>query len=331
MNGYPHPNRRAPLAGDDERSCPDASAWPFSDPRVWLIYQYYLSQFSCPKCACAAFGNLDWLPPKLKARIAEMTAQMGGAPLGLSPTGCLPVGTLAGAASLSGCARCAAGTPGQLNAVQRMRPMPKNATFLMLRRRPVAPAFYAPFGGRLRGRLGDASADVYASLSAAQQQAVLSALYSYIIQPSACPYVFTGSGTSTPSGQGINSVADLADPANRGIAVDCFQQGYNATNSTTLGAANGAGVLDAQTYAALTGAQPPTPPNPNPAPVPTPPPAPAASTSSNTGLIVGVAAAALIGGGVLAYALTRPSEPARATVTRTTRTTSTNRRRRARA
>lgn len=320
------------LAGNDEceGGCPDASAWPFSDPRVWLIYQYYLSQYSCPKCACAAFGNLDWLPPRLKARIAEMTAQMGGAPLGLSPTGCLPVGTLSGVGSLSGCARCAARTPGQLHAIQRMQPMPKNATFLMLRRRPAQPRFYVPFGGRLRG-LG-ASADVFASLTAAQQQAVQTALYSFIIQAGACPNVFTGSGTSTPSGQGINSAADLADPSNRGIAVDCFQQGYNATNSTTLGAVNGPGVLDAQTYAALMGAPSPAPPNPVPNPVPVPtPPAPAATTSSNTGLIVGVAAAALIGGGILAYALTRPkAEPARATAT-TTSTTRTTTRRRARA
>ena len=330
MNSTPHHYRNGRLAGDDERSaCPDASAWPFSDPRVWLIYQYYLAQYSCPKCACAAFGNLDWLPPGLKARIAQMTAAMGGAPLGLSPTGCLPVGTLAGVASLSGCARCAAGTPGQLQAIQRMQAMPKNATFLMLRRRPVPPAAraYVPFGGRLRGRVGDASADVYATLSPAQQQAVQAALYSFIVQTGACPNVFTGSGTSTPSGQGINSPADLADPSNRGIAVDCFQQGYNATNSTTLGAVNGAGVLDAQTYTALMGAAPPSPPNPVPTPVPVPtPPPPAASTSSNTGLIVGVAAAALVGGGVLAYALTRPKPEA---TTRTTRTTTTRRRARA--
>jgi len=88
--------------------------------------------------------------------------------------------------------------------------------------------------------------DVYNSLSAAQQSAVLTALYSYIIKPGACPTVFA-QGQAQVTSQGINSASDLTDPTNRQIAVDCFQQGQN------VGQTIGAGVLDVQTYQKLMG------------------------------------------------------------------------------
>jgi hypothetical protein len=90
--------------------------------------------------------------------------------------------------------------------------------------------------------------DVFSSLTTAQQQAVANSLYAYVSQtPSPCPAVAT---------TGITSASQLTDPADaqglRGIAVNCYQQGYNAANTgSNLGAANGAGVLDVATYNAL--------------------------------------------------------------------------------
>jgi hypothetical protein len=148
-----------------------------------------------------------------------------------------------------------------------------------------------------------ANQDVYASLSAAQQQAVNTALYGFIIQPGACQGVFPNGATDVASA-GIASAADLNDPNNRASAVDCFQQGYNATNSTTLGS-GGTGVLDAQTYQALMG---------SPAPVPPPGPAPAPSTTtSSTGTVIVVGAIAVAAGVLLAYGLTRPKKSSRTT------------------
>jgi hypothetical protein len=159
-----------------------------------------------------------------------------------------------------------------------------------------------------------AGPDVYASLTAAQQQAVNAALFAFISQPGGCPAIFTS--TATPASQGINSAADLNDAGNRSSAVDCFQQGYNATNSTTLGAVNGPGVLDAQTYQALIGQPAPI----NPVPPPQPQPTPSGTTTgTSTGTVIAVGAVAVAGGVLLAYALTRPKTPALATHRRYTR------------
>jgi hypothetical protein len=88
--------------------------------------------------------------------------------------------------------------------------------------------------------------DVYFSLTPAQQVAVQAALYSYIIKPGACAMVFA-QGQAQVASQGINSAADLSDPTNRQMAVDCYQQSQN------VGQVIGAGVLDLETYRKLMG------------------------------------------------------------------------------
>jgi hypothetical protein len=81
-------------------------------------------------------------------------------------------------------------------------------------------------------------ADYYDSLSTDQQAAFRAALYAKI-SPAMCPTVDVG---------GINAADTLTDAGTRGAAIDCYQTAHN------VGAA--AGVLDAQTYAAVMGGMP---------------------------------------------------------------------------
>jgi hypothetical protein len=79
-------------------------------------------------------------------------------------------------------------------------------------------------------------ADYYDTLSNAAQADVRSRLW-YAIQAHDCPEVDTSP---------IHSAEDLIDPANRGLAVDCFQH-------ANPGVGTYAGVLDQKTYVALVG------------------------------------------------------------------------------
>jgi hypothetical protein len=82
-------------------------------------------------------------------------------------------------------------------------------------------------------------ADLYASMTAAQQASFRSALYSKISQ-SSCP-------TVDLSGAGITGPDSLSDADNRGIALDCFQ---------TANRVGAGGVLDHATLTAVLGGMP---------------------------------------------------------------------------
>ncbi len=77
-------------------------------------------------------------------------------------------------------------------------------------------------------------ADLYASLTPAQQATFRSKLYS-VLEPSGCPNVDVSSVTSADT---------LTDAGNRGIAIDCVQQRLKVGSS-------GPGVLDQATYSAI--------------------------------------------------------------------------------
>jgi|HubBroStandDraft_2_1064218.scaffolds.fasta_scaffold00039_49 hypothetical protein len=88
--------------------------------------------------------------------------------------------------------------------------------------------------------------DVYSALSSAQQAAVNSALYAYVVQGyGGCPQVFQN-GMADVTSAGITSAAALSDANTRAAAVDCYQTALNLQPASL-------GVLDLATYRSLVG------------------------------------------------------------------------------
>ncbi len=79
-------------------------------------------------------------------------------------------------------------------------------------------------------------ADVYDTLSSADQSTVRTKLYA-AVAAKPCPTVDTS---------GVTSPDTLADAGTRALAIDCFQQSQVGLNATP-------GVLDQATYSALVG------------------------------------------------------------------------------
>lgn len=284
--------------GDFEDTC----NWPPPiDPRTYWAVQNYLSQYhGCPGCmggTCGCRG--PWGRRSLVVMEANVNGQLGASQV---------------------------------------------PWFLQLRPRRVAVYRMRPtYGPRFLG----AGPDVYSQLNANQQAAVQQALFAFITG-NACTSVLP----SGPSGAGISAATDLADPTKRQQAVSCFQAASNITNTGNLdgftltslmdASCPASQIADAVTYGCqnicpddsrpvngqcvgYSGGvyigntpQPPTPGPPAPGPLPPGPPGPApappgtATAGMSTGTIVAIGVAAVAGGALLAYALTRKKTPAAA-------------------
>jgi hypothetical protein len=239
---------------------------PYINPALYRALQWNMSQYNCPKCG--SFGYDGW----------SCAAGCGG-PFGGPATVQAAAAAQAALAGLNGKTPMNHPSFAGLGAPQTNVPR-----FLQLPGR----AQYGMFAG-----LGAATgADMFASLSTAQQAWVLLVLANWF-GASATQAWYNVNSTMCP---GVTVGMDLTVAANRMALVACFQAWYNAQG--TGGAISTAGALDSNTLSALIAWNGAAGGSSCPGNCVAPTPAPTSGAGSNTSAYVigGLVVVALIGG-----------------------------------